>query len=453
MKNTFLIIGLIFIFSASVFAQTDTTAADTARVKVKKLSGKKKKEPKEKKVKKADRIVEEQQADVPADTSKKTILFRANIGDSTNITNQDAIYNRPFISFGRSKTAIGGYIEGNTNYFAEDGVSEGFSMELRRFNIFLYSSISQRIRFLSELEFEHGTEEIAIETAQIDFEVNTALNFRGGIILPQIGLVNANHDSPNWEFIDRPLSSTQIIPTTLSEVGFGLHGKFFFSDNIVSYNAYVVNGLSENIILNEEGKTFIPAGKSEEMFGEDNNGEPMYNARVAITNRKAGEVGVSYYGGVYNKYQIEGEEVEKKQRLDMFAVDFSAQLYEATVQGEYVFAKIGIPGNLEELYGGRQNGGFIEIIYPFYEMKVLNYENAKFLASFRAENIDYNEGRFAATAQEIGDEVVALVGGLSFRPTASTVFKANYRYQWNYDFLGNPPSILGGFQVGFATYF
>ena len=63
---------------------------------------------------------------------------------------------------------------------------------MRRFNIFLYSSISERIKFLAELEFEHGTEEIALETALLDFRINQGLNLRAGVLLPQIGLVNAN---------------------------------------------------------------------------------------------------------------------------------------------------------------------------------------------------------------------------------------------------------------------
>ncbi|MBL4657059.1 MAG: hypothetical protein JKX73_03600, partial [Flavobacteriales bacterium] len=128
------------------------------------------------------------------DTTKKGIFSRPTVLDSSEVTNQDAIYNRPFIGIGKSKTAVGGYLEANTNYFAEDGVTEGFSMEMRRLDIFLYSSISNRIKFLSELEFEHGTEEIVIETALLDFEFNAAINFRGGILLPQIGLFNANHD-------------------------------------------------------------------------------------------------------------------------------------------------------------------------------------------------------------------------------------------------------------------
>ena len=134
-----------------------------------------------------------------------------------SIVVQDGVYNRPFISSTvSSPVAIGGYLEANTNYFSEDGVSEGFTMEMRRFNIFFYSTIIPRIKFLAELEFEHGTEEIALETAQVDFEFNTALVFRAGILLVPIGAFNQNHDSPRWEFVERPLVDTQIIPTTFS---------------------------------------------------------------------------------------------------------------------------------------------------------------------------------------------------------------------------------------------
>ena len=162
------------------------------------------------------------------DSTKQKIIQRVRVLDSATVIQQNAMYDRPFIGNSKAKIALGGYVEGNTNYFAEDGVSEGFGMELRRFNIFLYSNISRKIKFLAEIEFEHGTEEIAIETAQLDFEINQGLNFRAGILLPQIGLFNVNHDSPKWDVIDRPLVSSMIIPSTLSEVGFGLFGKFYF---------------------------------------------------------------------------------------------------------------------------------------------------------------------------------------------------------------------------------
>ncbi|MBL4593650.1 MAG: hypothetical protein JKX68_07545 [Flavobacteriales bacterium] len=386
------------------------------------------------------------------DSTKTKFLNRIN-KDSIQITNQDQIYNRPFIGIGKSKTAVGGYLEGNTNYFAEDGVTEGYSMELRRFNIFLYSAISKRVKFLAELEFEHGTEEIELEMAQMDFEFNPALNFRAGILLPQIGLFNSNHDSPQWEIIERPLSSTQIIPSTLSEVGFGFFGKFYPGGSIITYNIYIVNGLQQNIIVNEEGKTFIPAGKDEEMFGEDNNGTPMYNGRLAFNNRKLGELGVSYYGGVYNSYRLEGEEVDDKRNLQIIAVDFTTKIYKATIQGEFVTASIDVPSDLEEVYGNQQMGYFAEIIYPIVKRKILGYKDAVINTTLRYEFVDYNIGTFASTGENIGDHIKGITVGLGFRPTAGTIIRFNYRYHRITDILGNPPAQLGGFQFGFATYF
>lgn len=390
---------------------------------------------------------------VRSDTLKNKAFFRQHPEASAKTTNQDAIYNRPFIGISGTRTAVGGYIEGNTNYFSEDGISDGFSMELRRFNIFLYSAISQRIKFLSEIEFEHGTKEISLETAQLDFEINPSLIIRGGIILPQVGIFNANHDSPNWEFIERPLSSTKIIPSTLSEVGFGIHGKFFPGNNIISYNAYFVNGLQSGIILNENGRTFIPSGKNKDMFAVDNNGLPMMNFRLSLTNRFAGEIGLAYYGGVYNNFRKDGFILDRKRRLNTYAIDFSIQIFKCLLQGEYVLAYIDVPEELLDIYGDKQNGGFVEIIYPVIQRKILSYDKAKVNINARVEKIDYNNGKFSTTKHNIADEHKAIVSGISFRPTPSTVFRFNYRYHWESDALGNPPVKIAGLQFGISSYF
>lgn len=366
---------------------------------------------------------------------------------------QDAIYNRPFISLGKTNTAVGGYVEGNTNYFSEDGVSEGFSMELRRFNVFIYSAIHEKIKFLSEVEFEHGTEEIALETALLDFEFNPALIFRAGILLPQIGLVNANHDSPKWEFVERPLSSTALIPSTLSEVGFGLHGKFYSGNHILSYDGYVVNGLQDGVILNDQGRTHLASGKSEEMFGEDNNGIPMLNAKISYASRNAWEFGLSYYGGVYNSFRIEGTDVDEKRNLAVYAFDFSVDIKKLKLMGELVRVKVEVPGNIDEIYGTRQQGGFIEAGYPILKKKLIGFDDAKLSVHARFEMVDYNLGTFDFNGADIGDEITGLALGISLRPVTTTVIRLNYRYHWIADNLNNPPAHLGGIQFGVASYF
>ncbi len=375
---------------------------------------------------------------------------------------QNSIYERPYI--GRvGATAIGGYAEANSNYFVEDGISEGNSFEMRRFNLFVFSSISDRITLTSELEFEHGTEEIELETALIDFTITPELVIRAGVLLPPIGAFNQNHDSPLWEFVDRPLVSTNIIPSTLSEVGAGIHGLLFPDPSIgVTYDLYVTNGLADGVVINEEGRTFIPAGKSEEAFEEDNNGRPAVSARIGVRYHSLGEIGMSYYGGAYNSFEIEGDEVDESRRVDLLAVDLKTSLYGVELRGEAVAAWIDVPESLDDEFGSQQWGAHLDVIVPVWTFQSFSYDSAKLNAMVRIERVDFNTGTFSArtvgegspaVGDRIYDEVFALVSGLSFRPNADTVFKFNYRREWHKDLIGNPAAKGAGVQFGFATYF
>ncbi|QXD15204.1 hypothetical protein GQ464_017655 [Rhodocaloribacter litoris] len=370
--------------------------------------------------------------------------------DTTTV--QDALYDRPFIG-AMAQTAIGGYLEGNTNYFSEDGIAEGFSMEVRRFNVFLFSAISERVRLISELEFEHGTEEINLETALLDFRIGTGLVLRGGILLPPIGAFNQNHDAPLWEFVDRPLVSTEIIPATLSEPGFGVYGKLFRGALAFTYDVYLTNGLGDGVLLNGEGRTHLPSGKREDLFAEDNNGSPALSGRLAVRDYRLGEVGLSYYGGVYNTYRRDGEAIDVRRRLHLVAVDLDGEVGPVALRGEVAWAFVDVPAALREFAGHRQWGGYLDVVVPVGRWPVLGYEDAVFNANLRLERVDFNVGTFASTGAKIHDEVEAIVLGLSFRPTPETVFRANYRYRWERDRLGNPAVRTAGFQFGLATYF
>ena len=96
--------------------------------------------------------------------------------------NMDAVYNRPFIQAGKLPVALGGYAEANYQYLSENGITEGHQFQMRRLTLFVSSAISNRIKFLSEIEFEDGTKEINIEFASVDVELHPLLNFRGGVM-------------------------------------------------------------------------------------------------------------------------------------------------------------------------------------------------------------------------------------------------------------------------------
>lgn len=375
---------------------------------------------------------------------------------SKTAMNMDAVYNRPFLQVGKMPVSVGGYVEANTSYFTTDGVSEGLSFQARRMTIFLSSTISKKIKFLSEIEFEDGTKEINIEFASLDIEFHPLLNLRGGIIMNPIGAFNQNHDGPKWEFIDRPVSSTTIIPSTFSNAGFGIFGKYATATWVIGYEAYASNGFNDNIINNSENRTWLPATKAnEERFEESFNGEPLYTGKLAIRHREIGEIGLSYMGGVYNKFEEDGFELDDKRRVDMFAIDFNTTIpYTDTyLNAEWVWASIDVPETFSQQFGNKQQGGFIDIVQPVIKTKLFDWENSVINLALRLEYADYNVGTFMETGGNISDDFVSVMPGISFRPTPMMVIRANYRYNWETDLLGNPPSHTAGLLFGFSTYF
>lgn len=389
-------------------------------------------------------------AAAPEGSAQTDTVPRDAVPDS--LVGQDGLYARPFVT-GTGATAIGGYVEANASWFQEAGIAEGWSMEFRRFNLFVFSSISERIRLISELEFEHGTEEIAIETALIDLRVSPAFVLRGGILLPPIGYFNMNHDSPRWDFVERPLVSTDIIPSTMSEVGFGALGRIPFRGGLLSYDVYLTNGLGDGVVSNATGRTDIPSGRREGAFEEDNNGSPALTGRIAAARPGLGELGVSFYHATYNTFRLEGEQVQPRRDVSLFALDVGGSLGPLGVRGEAAWAGVDVPDSFDDLLGDEQWGAHLDLRLPLLRGDVLDYQDAVLAVVFRVEHVDFNRGSFSSTGGTILDDVTAVTPGFTFRPTTGTVFIANYRYEWHRDLIGTPTTEVGGVQLGFATYF
>lgn len=390
-------------------------------------------------------------------SQQDTTLVKRITQDTSKLKmNMDAVYNRPFMQAGKFPVALGGYLEANSSYFGTDGVTEGLSFQLPRLTLFMSSTIKRRIKFLSEIEFEEGGREINIEFASMDIELHPLLNLRGGVVMNPIGAFNQNHDGPKWEFISRPISSTTIIPSTWSNVGFGIFGKYGRNNLVWAYEAYFTNGFDGSIIANTQNRTWLPASKlNTERFEESYNGVPLITTKTAFRHRTIGEIGISWMGGIYNKFEEDGLTLDTKRRVDVFALDFNTTLprIKTYINGEWVWAMIDVPVTYSQQFGSKQQGGFIDIVQPIIKRKILGWENSTLNLAFRTEYTDYNVGAFRETGGNIYDHIIAIVPGISFRPSSQTVIRANYRYHWQRDLLGNPPALTAGIQFGFSTYF
>ncbi len=223
-----------------------------------------------------------------------------------------------------------------------------------------------------------------------------------------------------------------------------------------AYESYLSNGFDDKIISNNQNKTWLASSKNNsDRFEENFNGVPLVTVKTALKHKKIGEIGISWMGGVYNKFRIDGLVIDKKRRIDLFALDFNTTLpiLKTYINTEWVWALIDVPGTYTQQFGSKQKGGFIDFVQPFLKRDVLGWKNSTFNVALRFEYTDYNVGNFIETNENIHDDIIAFTPGLSFRPSLQTVFRLNYRYLLETDILGNDPSKTAGIQFGFSTYF
>ena len=279
---------------------------------------------------------------------------------------------------------------------------------------------------------------------------------RAGIILNPIGSFNQNHDGPKWEFIDRPISATQMLPATFSNAGFGIYGKKYTNNWMFGYELYLTGGFDNSIIENTENKTFLPAAKNNpERFDEIASGQPLLTTKIAVRNNKIGELGISYMGGVYNKYLEDGIRIDDPRRCDIVALDFNTTLPKTNtyITGEWAWVNVAVPWTYSQQFGKKQQGGFIDIVQPVLKKTMFGWDKAVLNLAVRGEYVDWNKGKFKETGDNIGDHLWSIMPAISFRPTAQTVFRLNYRIQKQTDILNNPPATTGVYSFGISTYF
>ena len=160
-------------------------------------------------------------------------------------------------------------------------------------------------------------------------------------------------------------------------------------------------------------------------------------------------------GGIYNTYEEDGLILDDKRKLDVFAIDFNTTLpvLKTYIVGEWSWILVDVPQTYTQQFGERQKGGFVDFVQPVAAGNLFGFEKATFNVAMRLEYVDWNVGTFEETSGNIGDHIWALVPALSFRPTAQTVIRLNYRYMQQTDILGNPPAKISGIQFGISSYF
>ncbi|HZF69858.1 porin [Sulfuricurvum sp.] len=126
------------------------------------------------------------------------------------------------VYYSKNPLSIGGYGE---MYYSHQNHTGTDTSEVYRFVPYIGYKFSDNIILNSEIEFEHGGQEVSVEQLYLDFLIDPAFNVRLGHQVVPMGLINLNHEPVLFNTVARPDVEQYLIPSTWHETGLTVYGK------------------------------------------------------------------------------------------------------------------------------------------------------------------------------------------------------------------------------------
>lgn len=180
-------------------------------------------------------------------------------------------------------TTIGGYGELHLNRLKSELNNDKNALDFHRFVLFFGHEFNDNVRMFSEFELEHALSgngkpgEVELEQAYVEMDINDNTQFKAGVLLVPVGILNETHEPPTFYGTERNPVEKNIVPTTWWEGGIALSGQF---GEGFSYDAMISSGL--------DGGTNIRGGRQKVAKATANN--PAYTARLKFTGVKGLEL-------------------------------------------------------------------------------------------------------------------------------------------------------------------
>lgn len=191
------------------------------------------------------------------------------------------------------KLSIGGYGEVHFNQPITKNQKELGTVDLHRMVMFLGYNFSKSTQFVSEIEFEYA-KELWVEQAFLQQRINKFINFRAGLMLVPMGIVNEYHEPTTFNGVERPIIDNRIAPSTWREIGAGFAGTILPAS--IKYQVYVMNGLNGyDTKAVFTGATALREGRQKGSKAYVHS--PSYTGKIEFYGVKNLNVGLSGYFG------------------------------------------------------------------------------------------------------------------------------------------------------------
>ena len=286
------------------------------------------------------------------------------------------------------------------------------------------------VLFNSELEVEHASTEgggaVSMEFAYLDFLHKPWLNYRAGVVLVPVGLINEQHEPTAFLGARRPLVEQIIIPATWGEIGAGVFGDV----RNVSYRAYLVTGLNSAHFGSDEG---IRGGRQAgaEALAED----------FAVVGRadwhpfEGALIGGSLYSG------NSGQTANFAGRVTLGEVHGDAKFRGVSLRALYARGTIGNAASINDANGltgdasiGKTFGGWYAD--AGYDIAPLFGKSWSLTPYVRYEQLDTQRSVPAGFIRNLANDQSVFTAGMALKPISQTVIKIDYQNVSNKAHIG-----------------
>jgi len=318
--------------------------------------------------------------------------------------------------------SIGGYGEVLYQNFDSEQSSE---IDLLRAVLYFGYKFDNKWLFNSEVEYEHGGEEVEVEFAYIDYLWRPQASFRAGRLLIPMGFMNELHEPTVYLGARRPDVEQVIIPSTWRENGFGLFGQA----GPLSYRTYVVAGFDATGFSAEglrEGRQEGIESKTDDIawVGRlDYSGLPGLLLGGSAYVGDSGQDLRSNTSGTGRKLAVGTKMIEGHLEWKWRGLEFRALGVQATLDDVADLNEaLGLTG--EESVGKKLQGYYVQLGYDL----LAGRGGEKALTPYaRWESYDTQKEVPAGFLRNPVSDVDSLTLGVAFKPIDHIILKADYQ--------------------------
>lgn len=326
---------------------------------------------------------------------------------------------------------------GEIHFTSTNGKSAGNEVDLHRFVLFVGHRFDLKTAVYSEVEIEHGGDEVAMEQLYLEYAPNRLVGARAGLLLVPIGIVNVLHEPPTFHGVERTTVDRVIVPTTWREPGVSIFGEPLEG---LRYQLGVVNGLDASGFSAGSG---IRGGR--QGAGEAAMNDIAVVVRLDYAPIRGLDAGATFYAGGA------GQDASgiRRTTLTMYEADVRGNVAGASMRAQYAR---GVIGGAEELAiattaaGGTPIGAAFEGYYAEASYDVMRLVRGAW-PSLAWELWPFARYEYTNTHVSMPEGFVAngafeqsvVTAGVSVKPDPRVVLKADY--QWTDAVSGNPPNV------------